>query len=219
MLKFSNGDTIVFAGDSTTDSGRKRPVGEGLWDGVGNGYVRTIDTMLNVYYPEQFFHIINAGVGGNTSSDLRARWQTDVLDQKPDWVSLMIGINDVWRQFDEPGLCNQHILPEKYEENLRAMIEATRPQVKGMILMTPYYMEPNAQDLMRARTDEYGAVVKRLAEEYGLPCIDLQQEFLRYLQYRHSSYIMWDRVHPGWIGSMIIARAFLREVGFDRPVI
>ena len=70
MLKFHDGDKILFTGDSVTDSGRGRPVGEGLWEGVGNGYVRSIDTMLNVCYPELLLHICNTGTSGNTSRDL-----------------------------------------------------------------------------------------------------------------------------------------------------
>ena len=43
-MLFTSGDRIVFTGDSVTDAGRGRPVGEGLWQGVGDGYVRTIDS-------------------------------------------------------------------------------------------------------------------------------------------------------------------------------
>ena len=51
-MLFTSGDRIVFTGDSVTDAGRGRPVGEGLWQGVGDGYVRTIDNILNVVYPD-----------------------------------------------------------------------------------------------------------------------------------------------------------------------
>ena len=88
-----------------TDSGRGRPIGEGLWEGVGNGYVRSIDTMLNVCYPELRLHVCNTGTSGNTSRDLRERWQTEVLDLEPDYLVMCIGFNDVWRQFDSPARC------------------------------------------------------------------------------------------------------------------
>lgn len=219
MLKFKNGETILFTGDSTTDSGRSRPVGEGLWDGVGNGYVRTIDTMLNVFYPELILHVINTGCGGNTSRDLVGRWQKDVLDLNPDYVVCMIGINDLWRQFDSPGCKNQQVGLPEYRENLRKMIKSTLTNVKEMILMTPFFMETNENDPMRKKTDEYIAAMKEIAAEYNVRCIDLQKVFCDYLAYRHPCYISWDRVHPGWIGSMLIAKTFLAEVGFDRPVI
>lgn len=219
MLKFKDRDKIVFIGDSVTDSGRGRPRGEGLWDGVGNGYVRSIDTLLNVFYPESLFHIVNMGSSGNTTRELLARWENDVIALKPDYVSLCIGFNDVWRQFDSPAVTDGHVYPEEFRANMISLIERTMPNVKQLILMTPYYLEPNKTDLMRAKMDEYTAIVVELAGKYELTCINLQKEFDEYLAYRHSSYIMWDRVHPGWIGSMIIARAFLSAMGFDREFI
>ena len=164
MLKFQNRDKILFIGDSVTDAGRGKPLGEGLWAGVGNGYVRSIDTMLNVYYPELLLHILNMGNGGNTTRDLLARWQSDVMDQKPQWVCVHIGINDVWRQFDSPTMTETHVPPEEYCAAYAALIERTLPHVKGMILMSPYVMEPNRADPMRARMDEYVAIVRDLAD-------------------------------------------------------
>ena len=87
-----------------------------------------------------------------------------------------------------------------------------------MCIRDRYYMEPNAADTMRARMDEYGAIVKRLAKEYSLPCIDLQPVFSEYLANRHSAYLMWDRVHPGPVGSMLIAGKILKEFGFDKNI-
>ena len=81
--------------------------------------------------------------------------------------------------------------------------------------MTPFYIEPNREDPMRKRMDEYGEIVKKLAKEYGVLCIDLQKPFDKYLQYRYPAFVVWDRVHPNRIGSMLIAREFLKAVGFD----
>ena len=77
-------DKVLFIGDSITDAGRKRPIGEGLWEGVGNGFVRAIDTLLNVLYPEKRYNIVNMGCSGHNTRDLLARWQTDAIDLKPD---------------------------------------------------------------------------------------------------------------------------------------
>ena len=218
MLIFENKSAIVFAGDSVTDSGRKRPVGEGLWDGVGNGYVRSIDTLLNVYYPEYFYRIVNMGVSGDNSRNLLSRWQTDVMDLNPDYIVCCIGFNDVWRFFDEPG-CKTGVSIEEYRNNLEKMAEASIGKVRKLIFMTPYYMEANKSDEMRVKMTEYASVMKQVAEKYKTDCIDLQKEFDGYLKYRYPAYITWDRIHPGWIGSQIIASAFLRYAGFDRKII
>lgn len=209
-MLIKDGQKIVFAGDSVTDCGRKRPIGEGLWEGVGNGYVRFIDSYLAAEYPAQTFRCVNMGCGGNTSTDLLDRWDTDITALNPDWVVLLIGINDVWRQFDSPAQTEDGVSPEVFRKNLNEMADKTQAK---MIWMTPYFLEPNENDAMRKRTDEYGAIVKEEAQKRNIPCIDLQQEFSEILKYRHSSFIGWDRVHPGWTGGMIIARAFLKFIG------
>ena len=85
-----------------------------------------------------------------------------------------------------------------------------------MILMTPYFMEPNRNDPMRARMDEYGAVVRKLAEEYRLVFVDLQAGWDRLFEHMHPCNIAWDRIHPNQTGCMYIAKQFLKAIGADR---
>lgn len=211
-MKIESGEKLLFIGDSVTDDGRKRPVGEGLWGGVGNGYVKLVDSYLAVDYPERLIHVVNMGCSGNTTRDLLARWDTDVTALKPDWVVLCIGFNDVWRQFDTPAIKSDGVGLDEYERNLNAIADRITAKT---IWMTPYYLEPNKSDAMRKRMDEYGAVMKEVAAERNISCIDLQAEFEHILKYRYPAFITWDRVHPGAYGSVIIARAFLRAIDFE----
>ena len=138
-------DRIVFAGDSVTDMGSAQPVGEGLFDNVGQSYVRIIENMLSTWYPEVYLRVTNSGVSGNTSRDLLQRFDSDVVALNPDWVS----------------------------------------------------------------------ICKKLAAKHGCCLVDLQEVFNRYFEYRHSSYIAWDRVHPNLIGATVIAKAVLSHCGFE----
>src|SRR5690625_1477219 len=97
-------DKLIFIGDSVTDCERAKPEGEGLFQALGNGYVSIVDSFLQSTYPELEIRVVNKGISGNTVRDLKARWQDDIMTQKPDCVSIMIGINDVWRQFDSPNI-------------------------------------------------------------------------------------------------------------------
>ena len=215
-MLFEAHDTVLFIGDSISDYERTRPVGEGLFNAWGRSYVACAGALLNCMYPELGLRVVNMGISGNQVRDLKARWQTDVFDRRPDWVSVLIGINDVWRQFDCPQMPETHVSPEEYEATYEELIKATLPRVKGMILMTPYYMEPNKQDTMRARMDVYGDIVKKLAARYGLTCVDLQAGWDRLFKHMHSTSIAWDRVHPNQTGCMYIAKQFLAAVGADR---
>lgn len=215
-MLFEKNDTILFIGDSISDYERAKPVGEGLFNAWGRSYVACAGALLNCMYPELWLRVVNMGISGNQVRDLKARWQSDVFDRKPDWVSVLIGINDVWRQFDCPQMPETHVSLEEFEQTYEELIRETLPRVKGMILMTPYYMEPNRGDAMRARMDEYGAVVRKLAEKYALTFVDLQAGWDRLFMHMHSTNIAWDRVHPNQTGCMYIAKQFLSAVGADR---
>ena len=212
---FQDYDRIVFAGDSVTDMGSAQPVGEGLNDNAGRSYVRIIENMLSAFYPEVRVRVTTAGISGNTSRDLLERFERDVVALNPDWVSICIGINDVWRQFDTPAMPDYQVMPEEYEENLEKMIAMIPKKVKGVFILTPYYMEPNRADKMRARMDEYVAICKKLAEKHSFTLVDFQKVYEDYCKIRHSSYIAWDRVHPNQVGATLMARAFLKTCDFD----
>lgn len=214
-MLFDKNDKLIMIGDSITDCGRGRPAGEGLFDPYGNGYVNMVKAFLDARYPECPVRLINKGNSGNTVRDLANRWQEDVLDLKPDWVSIMIGINDVWRQFDSPKMPETHVYIEEYQATLEKLITATLPTVKGLILVTPYFIEPNREDAMRRQMDAYGEVVKRLADKHGAILVDTQAGFDRMLEHTHPMSIAWDRVHPNTSGHAAIAQCFLRAIGFE----
>ena len=210
---FENGDRVVFAGDSVTDSGRKRPYGEGLWEGVGNGYVRNVDSMLSVLYPEKLIHITNVGCSGATSADMLRDWATNVEACKPDYVFFMIGVNDVWRHFDEPAFDHSERSIEAYRANIEAVCERTLGKVKGLFIISPFYMEANNDDPMKKMTVEYAKICADVAKKYGATYIDVQEDFDKHLEHRYPAYISWDRVHPNWVGSMIIASKIMKAIG------
>jgi len=214
-MKLEKNDKLVMIGDSITDCDRKRPVGEGLFDPYGKGYVSIVDGLLTTRYPELAIRIANMGISGNTVRDLAARWQTDVLDLKPDWLSVMIGTNDVWRQYDQPTIKESHVYPDEYEATLDELVAKTKMHVKGIVLMTPFYLEPNRQDKMRATMDRYGDIVRQIAERHGTLFVDTQAAFDKVLEHLYPATLAWDRVHPNMAGHVTLARAFLQSIDFQ----
>ncbi len=214
-LRLAQGARWVAIGDSITDAGRARPIGEGP-GGLGTGYVQTMDALLQAWYPARRIRIFNVGTSGHTVRDLAARWQTDVTDLKPDWLSVMIGANDVWRQFDRVTQPERAVQPDEYERTYDALLARTRPTLTGgLVLITPFFLELRTNDPMRARMDEYGAIVKRLAPKYDAVLVDSQAAFDAVLKDLPSAMINWDRVHLNHIGSAVLARAVLTALGFQ----
>lgn len=214
-MQIEPGSKLVMIGDSITDCGRVRPVGEGLGESLGKGYVAQVDALLTAVYPDYKIRVVNMGSSGNTVRDLESRWQTDVLDLKPDWLSVMIGINDVWRQYDSPLRPEIAVAPEEYEATYRRILAAVRPTLKGLVLLTPFYIESHPADAMRARMDEYGAIVEKLASEFEATFVNTQAAYNAVLNHLYAATLAWDRVHPNAGGHMVLARAFLNAVGFE----
>lgn len=204
---------LVMIGDSITDCNRARPIAEG--NEVGNGYVSLLNALLAVRYPAHGIRVFNMGTNGNNVLDLKARWRKDVLELKPDWLSIFIGINDVWRQFDAPLRTEQHISLTQYRQELEALVRDTRPKLKGLILMTPYFLEPNRQEPMRALMASYAEVVCDIAKRYDAVLVDTQAAMDRLLQHAHPMSLCWDRIHPSTTGHMALALAVLQAIETD----
>jgi hypothetical protein len=80
--------------------------------------------------------------------------------------------------------------------------------------MTPYFIEPNRADPMRAKMDEYGAVVREWARRYEAILVDTQSAFDSVLAELHPMMLAGDRIHPILTGHMIPASAFLKAVDY-----
>jgi lysophospholipase L1-like esterase len=205
------GGTLLFIGDSITDAGRARPVGEG--SGLGGGYPAQVNVLLGSTYPERKIRVLNTGISGNTIRNLKARWQKDVIDLKPDWLSIMIGTNDVWRQFS--GTNNpDSVFPEEFVKTYSELLLQTKPLVKGITLLTPFYVEPDRDQPMRKRMDEYGKLVRQIAKEHGCRFGDTQAAYDKALKSMAFGALAGDKVHPSPTGHMVLSRVFLKTVDY-----
>ncbi len=210
MLILKN-STLVLAGDSITDCGRSRELPSRL-DSQGDGYVKLFTARFWAKYPELNLTSYNMGVSGDTTLDIRERWEQDVLSKKPDYVSLLIGINDVIRPHLRPHMPETHVKPEDYEVNIRYMIEKTIPHVKKMILISPGYMDINKNDVIRQHNDINRQKLEQLAVEYECIYVDIQKEYDRILEVHYPLWLSWDRIHPNLVGHTIISEALLKAI-------
>lgn len=209
-LIFKPNETILFIGDSITDCDRHNPAYEPL----GWGYVYHIHCLLRSVYPQLGLTIINKGVSGDRVTDLRSRWQSDVVDTPPDWLFIYVGINDVWRFFEgnpEEGVCLTDF-SETYRQLIKAAQSITTAQIQ---LISPFLAESDPRDPFRNRLTQYQTVIDDIGFHFDVPVIHLQPAFDRALQMKPTNYWTSDRVHPTEEGHMLIALTILHACHFE----
>ena len=166
--------TILFQGDSITDCGRDRERKR-----VGRGYPYLATSVLECDFPGEY-NIYNTGISGNRIVDLYARIKADIINLKPDYMSILIGVNDVWHEL---GAHKNGVSAEKYEKIYDMLLEEVTealPDLRIMIL-EPYVIHGSGSDSyydeFRREVELRATVARRLAEKYGLPFVPLQSIF------------------------------------------
>jgi len=202
---------LVMIGDSITEWGRPAPTAPDYATALGHGYVAFTAEQLATRFPAGPIEVLNRGIGGHTVRDLATRWSRDVLTLRPDWLTVMIGINDVWRFFD-PQRQTEAVPPAEYEATLARLLAATRPHVQTLLLLTPFYVEPDRRNPMRRRMDEFGAIVARLAPAHDARLVDTQAIIDRLLVRHAPEVIAHDRVHIGELGHRAFADAVVAQL-------
>lgn len=200
---------ILLQGDSITDARRDR-TNDFI---MGYGYATVLSAKLNFEKPLQY-NIINRGVSGNRTKDLCERFEEDFSAIQPDYMSILIGVNDVWHKYQtELGL--DATQSEFYYRQLLQKVVAQMPNtitflmepfvLKGSATL-PYWEEFNEQVRIRA------AITKSLAREFGLTFVPLQDKFDELQQNMPIDYWLRDGVHPTCAGHQLIANTWIKTL-------
>ena len=197
---------ILFQGDSITDAGRNR---EEPWN-LGTGYALMVAGWFKALFPEVNAAFLNRGISGDRVVDLKARWQEDCLDLKPDLISIMIGINDCWRRYDS----NMPMPVEMFEANYREILKETKERLDAEIVLC----EPFVLPVLEGQENWYEdlgpkiQVVRKLAREFNALLIPYDGIFAKAATVQKPAYWLFDGVHPTEAGHALIAREWLKHV-------
>ena len=199
--------TILLQGDSITDAGRSR---ESDWS-MGFGYPTLLNSRISYDYPGQY-KVLNRGISGNRIVDLYARIKQDIINLKPDILSILIGVNDIWHE-----LVFQNGVPaDKFFKIYSMLIEeikAALPDTK-IIILEPFILKASATEEhweeFRTQVPVMAAKAREIADKYGLPFVELQNKFDEALQYQPEAYWLEDGVHPSAAGHELIAREWMK---------
>jgi len=203
-------DTIVFTGDSITAAERRRQA----YRPLGYGYVHFAGNFLLARHPALDLRIVNTGVSGDTITDLENRWQTDCLAHRPSILSILAGINDVWRRTMEPDFAGNAVGPAKYEVTYEQLLVRAKEQCKcRLILMEPFLFCRDQRDELYRALMPYVEAVRRLAARHEALLVPLQSRIDRQIGEVPPQRWSEDTVHPYLWAHAWIAQRWLEATG------
>lgn len=203
---WNNGDVVLFQGDSITDCSRNKDDINSL----GNGYPSKIANIYNCLFPENGVTFVNNGISGNRSKDVLERYIKDIKEIKPDFISILIGINDVWRKYDR----NEPTSTEEYEANYRKILDAIKKELPStkIMIMEPFLLHSDENKIIWHETlDPIIGVARKLAKEYAdyfLPMDGLYQSYA--CKGFSEAEIAEDGVHPTEKGHGIMTYEYMK---------
>jgi lysophospholipase L1-like esterase len=152
---------------------------------------------------------VPAGVSGNTSKDMLGRLQKSVLDEKPDWMTLSCGVNDVWH-----GLTGCDL--ETYKKNITSIVDQAQQANIRVVLLTATMIQESDNPLNQ-KLAAYNDFLRGLAQERKLPLADLNEAERAALKaipadapYKHLTV---DGVHMNPHGNQMMALGVLKAFG------
>ena len=208
-LALRSGQRFLFQGDSITDAGRREDP-----RGWGTGYAAILPGLVYAQAAELDIEYLNRGIGGNTTLELEARWEQDCIELRPDWMSVLIGINDCHHYL---AGC-QETGPVPYAQRLESLLQrATECTGCSLILLEPFYwtLPPGTDEQQRrvsALLPEYIATVHRLAEQFQARLVRLHEIGRQVLQGRPAEVLSPEPVHPNITGHGLIAYALFQAL-------
>jgi len=207
---FTKDDILLFTGDSITDCGRNRDD----TSSAGHGYANLLRSQFHHDHPHLNLTIYNRGVSGNRVVDLYARAKEDCYNLRPNILSVLIGVNDVWHEFFR----GQGVEAEKFHKIYDLFLTETRerlPNVK-FVLMEPFVLEGGLPigdyASWRSELATRQRIVQDLTVAHNTVFVPLQAEFDAACAKASDTYWLYDGVHPTAAGHMLIAHTWQKAV-------
>lgn len=204
---------ILFQGDSITDAGRNKE--DNTFNNpraLGSGYAVLAAAALLEKYAALQLKIYNKGISGNKVFQLAERWDKDCLDIKPDVLSILIGVNDIWHKLN--GQYNG--TPEIYKRDYIALLERTRkalPNVK-LVICEPFAVKgvKAVDDKWYPEFYEYQKAAREIADQFGATFIPFQKVYDEAQKQAPGVYWTGDGVHASLAGAQLMASAWMNGV-------
>jgi len=198
------GEKVAFLGDSITAAGYSN----------AGGYVQLIGAAMAANGAK--IELIGAGWSGHKSDQMLARLERDVLNKKPQWMTLSCGVNDVWH--GPKGIP----LPD-YQKNITAIVERTQAAGIKVVILTSTMITEDASNPNNQKLVAYNDFLRTLATEKKCLFADLNADMQAALAEAKKTaptpapknLLTTDGVHMAYAGDMMMATGVLKAFGLD----
>jgi len=207
-----DGEKIAFLGDSITELGN--------WPA---GYVNLVMEGLRRAGVKNAVKIA-AGRSGDRSNRMLARID-GVLKQKPDWILISCGVNDVWHR-EHKNAEGKHTgvdLPD-YIANMREMYDKSDAAGAKVVVLTSTMITEDENDQKNRWLVEYNDFEKAEAKRRGYLLVDLNAAMWKRLkQIRETdktpgNKLTRDGVHMQYGGDCLMAATILNAFGVNANI-
>lgn len=204
---------IVCLGDSITEQG-EHP----------GGYVWLVRHYLNNLYPNAGIEVINAGISGHKSTDMLARFERDVVEKKPDLVTISVGVNDVWHGFFDnhsKGDGPNGIPLVDYRKNVEQMVSQGEKAGAQIVILSATVIGENLTNAENRKAEAYNRALEDIAAKHHTIFVNYQKPFRSLIQsYRRGTgardlLLTTDGVHMNALGNSVMAHTLLTALGIS----
>ncbi len=236
-MRILNGQLVAFLGDSIT----QHLVAVSDWmetqtDGLppvgtyvvvdrheNRGWTKLLASRIHLSYPERTIRYLNAGIGGDSSRQMLARFDADILEHHPQWLLLSAGVVEVRRTY-QPDREQDRVPLDEYRTNLFTMITGAQNADIQVILLEP---TPHARPVMdgppcvtleevNTLTQQYAEVMRQVAHETGPGFVPLFEKFLK-VEHRlkGEASLYADEVHLSSKGDLLYSQMVYQYLDSD----
>lgn len=199
-IEIKKNSVVLFQGDCITDCHRNREDDNSL----GYSYVKFINEELKSYN----IKVINKAICGNRIDDLLERFDKDFKEINPDYLFLLIGVNDTWYGF--PNSKKNDIFYQEYD----LLLSRIKNEMNCEVIILEPFIIGTKDDIVCMKKDllDKVLIIRSLCTKYNHKLITFENRFSEIMVGQDESLYSVEGIHPCELGYKIMKDIILERI-------